>query len=169
MPKFDGIRTTRSPYLHRSSTNMKCSVILLMRRFVLLLLLAMPAMAFADSSLISQNHGRTVRETSNGDPQGVLFHSSFSGPHTLENAVRIRTTSSSRLLSGIITGTYEGISVGAKSVGSKVSGGILSGSLARGTVPEPGTLGLLGTGLLAIAGLVRRRSRAKATSSPDRS
>jgi PEP-CTERM motif len=141
-----------------------------MKRLVSVVLLAMsiPAVAFADGSLMVQSRGGAVKDTSSG-PKGVLFHSSFNGPHAVENAVSVRTTANSRLLSGLITGTYEGISVGAKSVESKVSGGMPSGSLALGTVPEPGTLGLLGTGLLAIAGLVRRRLRAKATSSPARS
>lgn len=35
-----------------------------------------------------------------------------------------------------------------------------SADILTGTVPEPGTLGLLGTGLFGIAGLVRRKLRA---------
>jgi len=37
--------------------------------------------------------------------------------------------------------------------------GFQSGDITIGTVPEPGTLGLLGTGLIGLAGIVRKKLR----------
>jgi hypothetical protein len=96
-----------------------------------------------------------------GVPKGVLFQGTFSGPVTVESVARTRTTPSSWMLSGTITGTYNGVTISAKTVQLRVGGAMVNGSTTLGTVPEPGTLGLLGTGLLGIAGLVRRKSRAK--------
>jgi hypothetical protein len=99
-----------------------------------------------------------------GVPKGVLFQGTFSGPVTVTRVGRTRTNASSWMLSGTITGIYNGISISAKTVQLRVGGGMVSGSSTLGTVPEPGTLGLLGTGLLGIAGLVRRKSKAKQAS-----
>ena len=104
---------------------------------------------------------------SNGLPNGVLFTGTFSGPVTwtvspgLGGGPLIYYT-----LSGNITGTW--------SNGSTVNGmavsitfglqqdyhgnvGIKSGNATVGVVPEPGSLGLMATGLFGMAGLVRRK------------
>jgi type VI secretion system secreted protein VgrG len=48
---------------------------------------------------------------------------------------------------------------GAVTLDSNVIGGGCGGSSSRSTVPEPGTLGLLGTGLAILAGAARRKLR----------
>jgi hypothetical protein len=95
----------------------------------------------------------------------TLFSGSFSGPvtWTLTSSQGVHLTYT---LSGDITGTlYNGRMVSGQttqtlySTKGQLSAGI--GHISMGTTglatPEPGTLGLLGTGLVAIAGMFRRK------------
>jgi hypothetical protein len=95
----------------------------------------------------------------------TLFSGSFTGPitWTLTGGSGVHLTYS---LSGNIAGTlYNGRSVSGSTVQNFIStkgqlaagiGHITMGTSGFGT-PEPGTLGLLGTGLVAIAGMFRRK------------
>ncbi|HZR58603.1 MAG TPA: PEP-CTERM sorting domain-containing protein [Terriglobales bacterium] len=100
-----------------------------------------------------------------GVPKGVIFNGTFSGPVTI-----VETTHSkggpppSWLLTGNVTGTYNGQTVNGVTVQLKiagVNGDKVNGSTTLATVPEPGTLGLLGTGLLGVAGLIRRKVKSQ--------
>lgn len=98
----------------------------------------------------------------NGVPNGVIFSGTFSGPvtwtlQTLANGTHNYT------LAGSIVGTHGGnaatlqltINTGKGYFHTKTR--ISSGDTNISTTPEVGTLGLLGTGLVGIAGLLRRR------------
>jgi len=106
----------------------------------------------------------------NGVPSGTIFTGSFTGPVTW-TLVTLADGTHNYTLTGSITGQWYG--TGAAVFGATVqltintgkgffngSTTISSGDTNIGSVPEPGTLGLLGTGMVGLAGIVRRKLKA---------
>lgn len=104
----------------------------------------------------------------NGIPNSVIFSGSFSGPvaWTLDT---LASGADHYELTGSVTGTwFDGSTVGGTTDQITVDTGTLFGGIATlsdGTtvittvVPEPGTLGFLGAGLLSLAGVLRRKQK----------
>jgi hypothetical protein len=112
--------------------------------------------------------GGTFNITGNGTsgiPNGTIFSGSFTGPVTW-NLVTLANGTHNYTLTGSLAGTwYNGDIVDGATVQLTINTGkgFFNGStnISSGdtniTIPEPGTLGLLGTGLIGMAAIIRRK------------
>ncbi len=99
----------------------------------------------------------------NGVPNGVIFNGSFSGPvtwslMTLENGTHVYTLTGALAAANGEVGATAQLTINTGTAFFSGSAQLSSGDTnLTVTVPEPGTLSLLGTGLIGVAGFMRRK------------
>jgi hypothetical protein len=118
----------------------------------------------AGGTFSSTGSSFTIIGTGKGVPHGVLFSGTFTGTINWTFVGHVGTQLQYQLTGNLVGQLYTGRTVTGSTVQNinayqnQLRNGI--GHITLGTttfIPEPGTLGLLGTGLVAFAGLWRRK------------